>query len=190
MTRAFSNLACFLFSSDLIHFSCVHLFFCFFCFFSVSPLSFCYSVSDKCEVGKPVDPPAISLTFQSWNRAELTISIPPVTVFPTLGVEIEFDITSMLFMGVNAKRGAVWAERVKKCNKCVAQEQGFCDKKWKSVLWKPADDNCQEINMESRVACEVAGSTGGVDDPDRPQWIVSNDYCEAMKFPLQTKSNM
>ena len=137
-----------------------------------------------------MDPPAISLTFQSWNRAELTISIPPVTVFPTLGVEIEFDITSMLFMGVNAKRGAVWAERVKKCNKCVAQEQGFCDKKWKSVLWKPADDNCQEINMESRVACEVAGSTGGVDDPDRPQWIVSNDYCEAMKFPLQTKSNM
>ena len=45
-------------------------------------------------------------TFTLLFRAgivRIQISVPPVDVFPTMGVEVEFDITRLLYAGVNAK---------------------------------------------------------------------------------------
>ena len=61
----------------------------------------------------------VSLTFQSWNRAELNIALPPVTLFPTMGVEIEFDITRLLYAGVNARREVRHKKRMKLCTLCT-----------------------------------------------------------------------
>lgn len=151
-----------------------------------------------CEVGLPISSPGVSLTFQSWFRAELKIAVPPVTVFPTLGVEIEFDITSMLYMGVNARRAADHKKRVNKCKQCISADQagqagdGFCNKKWKSVEYTIADDACVPIVKDTnhRLQCEQQGPTGGDDDdPIKFQWIDTLEGCNDMDFPLQTATD-
>ena len=167
--------------------------FYFFIFFK----SLC-SGETACEVGLPVSSPGVSLTFQSWFRAELKIAVPPVTVFPTLGVEIEFDITSMLYMGVNARRAADHKKRVNKCKQCISADQagqagdGFCNKKWKSVDYTIADDACVPIVKDTnhRLQCEQQGPTGGDDDdPIKFQWIDTLEGCNDMDFPLQTTTD-
>ena len=145
----------------------------------------------SCRVGLPISAPGVSLTFQSWARAELKISVPPVKVFPTLGVEVEFDITSLLYIGVNSRRASDHKKRILRCKKCISfDEQGqggeaFCNKKWRSVDYTIADDVCHPQNDKARLACEQQGPTGGDDDPNRFQWIDTMEGCDEMKFPKQ-----
>ena len=146
--------------------------------------------SETCEVGKPVPYPDVHLTFQSWNRAELKISVPPVEVFPTMGVEVEFDITRLLYAGVNAKRARDHSFRVERCLQCVGNGEAFCDRKWKSVDWTPGDDVCLPVSKTARTVCETNGDSGGEDDGVSPRWIVSEEDCTSMKWPEQTEQHV
>jgi hypothetical protein len=142
---------------------------------------------DQCEVGMPVLAPATAITFQSWTRAEFTLSIPPVKVFPTMGLEIEFDLTPLLYAGVNAQRTINHENRVKRCELCVASNMGFCDRKWKSTDYHPTDDVCQEVVRENREDCETSGAPGGADDFQSPRFIDSEQGCNEMTYPKQTE---
>eukprot|EP00946_MAST-07B_sp_MAST-7B-sp1_P000982 g982.t1 len=146
--------------------------------------------SETCEVGKPVPYPDVHLTFQSWNRAELQISAPPVDVFPTMGVEVEFDITRLLYAGVNAKRARDHKKRVERCLQCIGNDEAFCDRRWKAIDYTPGDDVCRVVSRVSRAVCETNGDPGGEDDGMSPRWITTEDGCESMKWPEMTEQHV
>jgi hypothetical protein len=145
--------------------------------------------SDQCEVGIPVLQPATQISFQLWGRVECALAVPPVKIYPTFGVEVEFDLTPLLYAGVNAKRTINHEQRVRRCEKCVASNMGFCDRKWKVTDYHPADDVCQEVLTENRVTCQSSGTPGGTADNETPRWIVDLDGCREMTYPKQTEQS-
>ena len=117
----------------------------------------------------------------------VTISAPPVTIFPTLGVEVEFDLTRLLYAGVNAKRALDHGKRVKRCLQCVGNMEAFCDRKWRVIDYTPGDDNCRVISQASRSACETNGPSDGKDDGISPRWITTEEECTAMHWRKQVE---
>ena len=104
-------------------------------------------------------------------------------LYPTLGLELEFDITQLLYLGVFARRAKIHRKRVDQCLACARAEKGFCDRKWKAVDYKVSDDRCRNVGKEKRKECELQGHAGGEDNGETPRWIITADGCLDMSYP-------